>query len=48
MMFHLLLPDRNTEAEEVDLNLIRKIEIMRKILSGHKSLANSNIEYTNL
>jgi hypothetical protein len=48
MMFHLLKPDRNTAAEEVDFNLIRKLELIRKILSGHQSLANSNIEYTNL
>lgn len=47
-MFHLLQPDRNTAAEEVDFDLIRKLELIRKILSGHQSLANSNIEYTHL
>lgn len=47
-MFHLLQPDRNTSTEEVDLNLIRKLEIIRKILNSHESLANSNIEYTHL
>lgn len=44
MMFHLLLPDRNTNSEEShDLSLIMKIEIMRKILNGHKQLASTNI-----
>jgi hypothetical protein len=35
MMFDLLQPDRNTQGEQVDLDLIRKMEIMRKILDRH-------------